>query len=71
MLFSTCLFDCGEIENNLSKSLIFFLNTVGDDMVSRFIICIIEASKCTDRNLKSFVLSKIFDKEVCFEDLEI
>lgn len=40
-------------------------------MVSRFIICIIEASKCTDRNLKSFVLSKIFDKEVCFEDLEI
>lgn len=40
-------------------------------MVSRFIMCIIEASKCTNRNLKPSVLSKIFDKEVCFEDLEV
>lgn len=59
------------MESNPFKSLIFIFNTVGNDMVSRFIICIAEASKCTDRNLKSFVLSKIFDKEVYFEDLEV
>jgi len=42
-------------------------------MESSFIICVIAASKCTNRNLKSTVLNtgKYLIMEVCFEDLKV